>query len=53
MVTMSMRELDRFKVIQTVVERRLVRDYERRPDVSEAMVFIAMCGLLLRRIAHP
>jgi len=28
--------------------RRLVRDYERRPDVSEAMVYIAMGGLLLR-----
>jgi transposase len=33
--------------------RRLVRDYERRTDVSEAMVYIAMGGLLLRRIAHP
>ncbi|AJG22285.1 Mobile element protein [Cupriavidus basilensis] len=33
--------------------RRLVRDYARRPDVSEAMVYIAMGGLLLRRIAHP
>lgn len=33
--------------------RRLVRDYERRPDVSESMVYIAMGGLLLRRIAHP
>ncbi len=33
--------------------RRLVRDYERRPEVSEATVYIAMGGLLLRRIAHP
>ncbi|WP_412770852.1 transposase [Ralstonia solanacearum] len=33
--------------------RRLVRDYERRSDVSEAMIHIAMSGLLLRRIAHP
>ena len=33
--------------------RRLVRDYERRPDVSEAMVYIAMGGLLIRRIADP
>ncbi len=33
--------------------RRLVRDYERRTDVSEAMVYIAMGGLLLRRVAHP
>ena len=32
--------------------RRLVRDYEARLDVSEAMVHIAMGGLLLRRIAH-
>ncbi len=32
--------------------RRLVRDYERRPDVSEAMVYIAMGRLLLRRVAH-
>jgi transposase len=33
--------------------RRLVRDYEQRIDVSEAMVFLAMGGILLRRIAHP
>ena len=33
--------------------RRLVRDYEQRLDVSEAMVHIAMGSLLLRRIAHP
>ncbi len=33
--------------------RRLVRDYEQRADVSEAMIHIAMRGLLLRRIAHP
>lgn len=33
--------------------RRLVRDYERWADVSEAMVYIAMSGLLLRRVAHP
>lgn len=33
--------------------RRLVRDYEQRLDISEAMVHIAMGSLLLRRIAHP
>ncbi|KAF2990474.1 hypothetical protein MJC1_02574 [Methylocystis sp. MJC1] len=33
--------------------RRLVRDYEQRIDVSEAMIFIAMGGLMLRRISHP
>ena len=33
--------------------RRLVRDYEARMDVSEAMIHIAMGGLLIRRIAHP
>ncbi|MEC5324904.1 IS5 family transposase [Aurantimonas sp. A3-2-R12] len=32
--------------------RRLVRDYEERTDVSEAMIHVAMGGLLLRRIAH-
>jgi putative transposase len=32
--------------------RRLVRDYETRLDVSEAMIHIAMGSLLLRRIAH-
>lgn len=32
--------------------RRLVRDYERRIDVSEAMIFIAMGNLLLRRTSH-
>ena len=33
--------------------RRLVRDYERRIDVSKAMIFVAMSGNLLRRNAHP
>ncbi|NIE81732.1 IS5/IS1182 family transposase, partial [Asaia sp. As-1742] len=33
--------------------RRLVRDYEKRLDVSGAMIDIAMGSLLLRRISHP
>ena len=33
--------------------RRLVRDYETRLDVSEAMIHVAMGSLMLRRIAHP
>ncbi len=33
--------------------RRLVRDYERRIDVSKAMIFVAMSGNLLCRNAHP
>jgi putative transposase len=33
--------------------RRLVRDYEQRLDVSEAMIFLAMGSLLVRRISHP
>jgi transposase len=32
--------------------RRLVRDDEKRLDVSEAMVHVAMGALLLRRLAH-
>ena len=32
--------------------RRLVRDYENRIDVSEAMIHVAMGSLLLRRISH-
>ena len=32
--------------------RRLVRDYKKRLDVSEAMIHVAMGSLLLRRIAH-
>jgi transposase len=32
--------------------RRLVRDYEQRTDVSEAMIHIALGSLLWRRIAH-
>ena len=32
--------------------RRLVRDYEQRLDVSEAMIYVAMGSLLLRRISH-
>ena len=33
--------------------RRLVRDYERRIDVSTAMIHVAMGGVLIRRNAHP
>ena len=33
--------------------RRPVRDYETRIDVSEAMILVAMGGILLRRNAHP
>lgn len=33
--------------------RRLVRDYERRVDVSQAMIFVAMGANLMRRNAHP
>ncbi len=32
--------------------RRLVRDYEARLDVSEAMIYAAMGSLLVRRTAH-
>lgn len=32
--------------------RRLIRDYEQRIDVSEAMIHVAMGSLLLRRISH-
>ncbi len=32
--------------------RRLVRDYETRLDVSDAMIHVAMGSLLLRRVAH-
>jgi transposase len=33
--------------------RRLVRDYERLPKTHEAMVHIAMIGLMLNRLAPP
>ncbi|MFT9088939.1 MAG: IS5 family transposase [Acetobacter okinawensis] len=33
--------------------RRLVRDYERRIDVSQAMILVAMGANLTRRNAHP
>ncbi len=32
--------------------RRLVRDYEQRIDVSEAMIHVALDSLLLRRLSH-
>ncbi len=32
--------------------RRLVRDYEKRIDVSQAMILVAMGGNLLRRNVH-
>jgi len=33
--------------------RRLSRDYEHLPEVSEAMVTLAMIRLMLHRTAHP
>jgi len=33
--------------------RRLVRDYERRIDVSRAMILVARGGNIIRRNAHP
>jgi putative transposase len=33
--------------------RRLSKDYEQRPEVSEAMVTLAMIRLMLHRLAHP
>lgn len=53
-----------FKVLprRRVVERtfgwmtqwkRLVRDYEQRLDVSEAMIHVALGSLMLRRIVNP
>jgi len=33
--------------------KRLVRDYELRLDVSEAMIHVALGSLMLRRIVHP
>jgi transposase len=33
--------------------KRLVRDYEQRLDVSEAMIHVALGSLMLRRIVHP
>lgn len=33
--------------------RRLVRDYEARLDVSEAMIYASMSSSILRRITHP
>lgn len=33
--------------------RRLVRDYERRINVSPAMILVAMGDNLIRRTAHP
>jgi len=33
--------------------RRLVRDYEARIDVSQAMILVAMGSNLLRRTTHP
>jgi hypothetical protein len=30
-----------------------VRDYEQRIDVSQALIMVAMGGIMLRRNAHP
>lgn len=33
--------------------RRLSKDYEERPEVSEAMVTLASIRLMLHRLVHP
>jgi putative transposase len=33
--------------------RRLAKDYEALPEVSEAMITLAMIRLMLHRLAHP
>ncbi|WP_406502231.1 transposase [Streptomyces sp. NBC_00500] len=33
--------------------RRLARDYERRPDSSEAMIMWSMTQLMIRHLAAP
>ena len=33
--------------------RRLSKDYEELPEVSEAMITLAMIRLMLHRLAHP
>jgi putative transposase len=33
--------------------RRLAKDYEELPEVSEAMVTLAMIRLMLHRLVHP
>jgi transposase len=43
----------RWVVERTFGWRTLVRDYERRIDVSTAMIHVAMGGVLFRRSAHP
>ena len=49
-------------IVQALVERTfgwmtrwrsLVRDYEKRIDVSHAMILVAMGGNFIRRNAHP
>jgi transposase len=35
-----------------LAHRRLARDYERRPEISEAMIRWAAIGLLVRRLAR-
>ena len=37
---------------QMIRWRRLVRDYEKRLDMSETMIHVAMCALLLLRVPH-
>lgn len=33
--------------------RRIVRNYEQRLDVSEAMIHVALGSLILRRVVRP
>ena len=41
------------RLISCVCPGRLSRDYEELPEVSEAMVTLAMIRLMVHRLAHP
>ena len=36
-----------------IIVRRLAKEYEKLPEVSETMVKLAMIRLMLHRLAHP
>jgi hypothetical protein len=55
-------EIEFGNIVQAIVERtlgwlgrwrRLSKDYEELPEVSETMVTLAMIRLMLHRLAHP
>jgi hypothetical protein len=45
-------KIDRERLPRIDQNRRTSKDYERLPESSEALIYLAMVRLMVRRLAH-